>query len=82
MTDLSLHILWPSLPRWPTRRWCHRVLLGPRRRTRRVAARDTPVGELVVPSGGEVTLEIGVAGLPFGAGPHRCPGDLVRVGKT
>jgi cytochrome P450 len=40
------------------------------------------VGELVVPSGGEVTLEIGVAGLPFGAGPHRCPGDLVRVGKT
>jgi hypothetical protein len=46
-------------------------------RTRRVAARDTRVGPLVVPSGAELTLEIGVAGLPFGAGPHRCPGELV-----
>ena len=24
--------------------------------------------------GVEVVLEIGAAGLPYGAGPHRCPG--------
>lgn len=39
-------------------------------RTKRLAApsHGAAVGE-------EVILEIGAAGLPFGAGPHRCPGE-------
>ncbi|MCP2636541.1 hypothetical protein K0817_008155 [Microbacterium sp. HD4P20] len=39
-------------------------------RTKRVAAH--PHGAT---GSGEVTLEIGAAGLPFGAGSHRCPGE-------
>ena len=44
-------------------------------RTRRVARSDVVVGGVDVPAGTEVVLEIGSAGLWFGAGPHQCPGE-------
>ena len=34
-----------------------------------------PRTKRVGPHGTDVTLEIGAAGLPFGSGPHRCPGE-------
>jgi cytochrome P450 len=34
-----------------------------------------PRTKRVGPDGTDVTLEIGAAGLPFGSGPHRCPGE-------
>ncbi|MBI5088099.1 MAG: hypothetical protein HZB15_04325 [Actinobacteria bacterium] len=44
-------------------------------RTRRVASgRATITGAAITP-GTTVTLEIGAADLPFGAGPHRCPAE-------
>ena len=43
-------------------------------RTRRVAVADTAVGGRAVAAGTAVVVEIGAAGLPFGAGPHECPG--------
>lgn len=46
-------------------------------RTRRVATRPVTVGATPIGTGGEVVLEIGSAGLPFGAGPHECPGRLL-----
>ncbi|MDW3215825.1 MAG: hypothetical protein R8G01_17645 [Ilumatobacteraceae bacterium] len=44
------------------------------RATRRVATAPTDVGRHRLETGDEVVLEIGPAGLPFGAGPHACPG--------
>jgi hypothetical protein len=46
-------------------------------RTRRTAADATIVNGRAVPAGTDVTLELGAAGLPFGAGPHRCPGEAL-----
>jgi cytochrome P450 len=46
-------------------------------RTRRVASHDTVVGHRRIGSGTVVIVEIGSAGLPFGAGAHRCPGESV-----
>lgn len=43
-------------------------------RTRRVAMHTGVVGDARVGAGDEVVLEIGSAGLPFGVGPHECPG--------
>lgn len=44
------------------------------RATRRVAVVPTEVDGTVLAAGDEIVLEIGRAGLPFGAGPHECPG--------
>lgn len=44
------------------------------RATRRVALAPTELGGRRVEPGEEVVLEIGTVGLPFGAGPHACPG--------
>lgn len=47
----------------------------------RLAAGDRPPAPAVPRTkrvgadGTEITLEIGAAGLPFGSGPHRCPGE-------
>lgn len=46
-------------------------------RTRRVALVDTVVDGAPIAAGSELVLEIGAAGLPFGAGPHECPGRVV-----
>lgn len=46
-------------------------------RTRRVALDNTYLAGRTIPAGTEVTLEIGAAGLPFGAGPHQCPGQAL-----
>lgn len=48
--------------------------VAPVPRTRRVALRDSIMAGVAVRLGTEVVLEIGTAGLPYGAGPHRCPG--------
>jgi cytochrome P450 len=48
--------------------------VAPVPRTRRVARRDSITGGVALRQGTEVVLEIGAAGLPYGAGPHRCPG--------
>jgi hypothetical protein len=45
-------------------------------RTRRVAVGDVVVAGRSVPTGTTLVVEIGAAGLPFGAGPHECPGRL------
>lgn len=44
-------------------------------RTRRVATAPTRVAGCALATGDAVVLEIGVAGLPYGGGPHRCPGS-------
>ena len=44
-------------------------------RTRRVAATDIEWLGRTIPRGTELLLEIGQAGLPYGAGPHQCPGQ-------
>jgi cytochrome P450 len=41
---------------------------------RRMATVDTRIGDVSVAAGETVLLAIGVAGFPFGAGPHACPG--------
>lgn len=46
-------------------------------RTRRVATCSVAVGVTRVEVDDEVVLEIGSAGMPFGAGPHECPGRVV-----
>lgn len=43
-------------------------------RTRRVAVEGVVVAGHHIVAGSEVVVEIGSAGLPFGAGPHQCPG--------
>ena len=43
-------------------------------RTRRVALGSTTIDGLAIVPGTALVLEIGAAGLPFGAGPHECPG--------
>jgi hypothetical protein len=43
--------------------------------TGRPAAPAVPRTTRVDADGRQVTLEIGAAGLPFGSGPHRCPGE-------
>jgi hypothetical protein len=43
--------------------------------TGRTPAPAVPRTKRVDADGTEVTLEIGAAGLPFGSGPHRCPGE-------
>jgi cytochrome P450 len=43
-------------------------------RTRRVATADTSVGATPVAAGETVVLDLAAADLPFGTGPHRCPG--------
>jgi hypothetical protein len=49
-------------------------------RTRRVAATDVELPTRTIPGGSDVLLEIGHAGLPFGFGPHQCPGhELARA---
>jgi hypothetical protein len=40
-----------------------------------VPAPAVPRTKRVAADGAEITLEIGPAGLPFGSGPHRCPGE-------
>jgi hypothetical protein len=44
-------------------------------RTRRIASEDVVVAGQRLERGTELTLEIGSAGLPFGAGRHQCPGQ-------
>ncbi len=44
------------------------------RATRRVAVAPVDLAEHRLDPGAEIVLEIGAAGLPFGAGPHVCPG--------
>lgn len=46
------------------------------------AAPAVPRTKRVGIDGDEVTLEIGAAGLPFGAGPHRCPGEALAEAIT
>jgi cytochrome P450 len=46
-------------------------------RTRRVATADAEVGGIRVAAGATVVLDLATADLPFGAGPHRCPGPGV-----
>ena len=46
-------------------------------RTRRVAGVDVELLRGRVAEGSELVLEIGQAGLPFGAGPHQCPGQAL-----
>ena len=48
-------------------------------RTRRIAVGNTAVGGRIVDAGTAVTLEIGAAGLEFGAGPHECPGRDLAI---
>lgn len=48
-------------------------------RTRRVALGGTEINGRVVRAGTAVTLEIGSAGLEFGAGPHECPGRDLAI---
>jgi hypothetical protein len=49
-------------------------------RTRRVAAADVELAARMIRAGSDVVLEIGQAGLPFGFGPHQCPGhELARA---
>jgi hypothetical protein len=48
-------------------------------RTRRVAAVGTTVDDRTIDAGTAVTVEIGTAGLPFGAGPHECPGQQLAT---
>jgi len=45
-------------------------------RTRRTASISTVVDGLEVEPEVDVVLEIGAAGLPYGAGPHECPGRV------
>jgi cytochrome P450 len=52
----------------------HRPAVAAVPRTRRTATRDVVVAGSVLPVGSDVVVEIGAAGLPFGAGPHQCPG--------
>ena len=44
-------------------------------RTRRVATADAVLTTRTIPAGADVLLEIGQAGLPWGSGPHQCPGQ-------
>jgi hypothetical protein len=46
-------------------------------RTRRVAAVDIEWLGRTIPAGTDFLLEIGAAELPFGAGPHQCPGHVL-----
>ncbi len=48
-------------------------------RTRRVARCDVQIGGHRILADTEVTIEIGAAGLPFGAGRHACPGQTVAT---
>lgn len=48
-------------------------------RTRRVAAAAAAVDGRPIENGTAVILEIGAAGLPFGAGPHECPGQQLAT---
>lgn len=50
---------------------------APVRATRRVATAPNTIAGHELGVGDEVVLEIGAAGLPYGAGPHACPGRLV-----
>jgi cytochrome P450 len=47
---------------------------GPVMRTSRWARRDLHLPSGTVPAGREVVVPLAAAGLPFGAGAHRCPG--------
>ena len=47
--------------------------------TRRVATTEVLLDREVIPAGSEITLMIGAAGLPFGAGPHACPGQALAI---
>ena len=49
-------------------------------RTQHVAGVDVELLRGRVAAGSEIVLEIGQAGLPFGAGPHQCPGSGARRG--
>jgi cytochrome P450 len=52
----------------------------PARLTRRQATVDTRIGDVHIGAGQTVTVAIGEAGVPFGAGPHACPGsELARA---
>jgi hypothetical protein len=46
-------------------------------RTTRVATVATTVAGAAVPTGTPIDLELGTAGLWFGAGPHACPGQAL-----
>jgi len=46
-------------------------------RTRRVAAADVELVSRSIAAGSDVLVEIGQAGLPFGFGPHQCPGQAL-----
>jgi cytochrome P450 len=46
-------------------------------RTRRTVLESTVVDGLEVEPEIDVVLEIGAAGLPYGAGPHECPGRVL-----
>lgn len=48
-------------------------------RTRRRAIDDVEVGAHRLGADAEVSIEIGAAGFPFGAGPHACPGRELAV---
>ena len=45
--------------------------------TRRVATAPTTIGELDIAAGSEVVIDL--AGMRYGAGPHRCPGEAMAV---
>ncbi|GFJ94920.1 hypothetical protein [Phytohabitans rumicis] len=42
--------------------------------TRRLATVDVTVGDVAVPAGATVTVDLAAAGLPFGGEPRVCPG--------
>jgi hypothetical protein len=47
--------------------------------TRRVTTTAVWIDGVTITAGSELTLMIGAAGLPFGAGPHACPGRVLAT---
>lgn len=48
-------------------------------RTERIALRDTTIDGHAVHSGTRVTVDLTALAFEFGAGPHRCPGQILAT---